>query len=260
MLHRTPLRRRRTPAGPAALAGLLVCVAAAALFWLAGPPAAGAATAAPVAWKALLIAGDDSEPVFANGVDEMRRRLMSFGVKAPDITVLKAGVRSPAVRATSDNIDRSFDRLDAPGGTGCFVFITSHGQPHGGLIMSDEEAYLPPDYLARRLDETCGTRPTVVIASGCYSGQFTADRRLATPHRIVLAAARADRPSFGCGVDFRYTFYDACLLGALRQGSPWQAIARSVDACVTRRERQEGFEASRPQAVFGRSVGSLTAF
>lgn len=223
-------------------------------------PVARAAPDAPSGWKALLIAGDDSEPVFANGVDEMRRRLLGYGVKASDITVLKAGARAPAQRASSDNIDAAFNRLEGPAGSGCFVFITSHGQPNGGLIMSDEEAYLPPDYLARRLNETCGARPTVVVASGCYTGQFSDNRGLATASRVILAAARADRPSFGCGVDFRYTFYDTCLLSALKKGTPWKVIARDTGACVEKRERREGFDPSRPQAVFGRSVGGLTAF
>ncbi len=60
----------------------------------------------------------------------------------------------------------------------------------------------------------CGAAPTVAIVSACYTGDF-ARPPLAQPNRILLTAAAADRPSFGCGAGRELTYYDQCLLGSL---------------------------------------------
>jgi len=100
----------------------------------------------------------------------------------------------------------------------------------------------------------------VLVTSGCYSGLYTDTPALTTPDRIVLTAARADRPSFGCGAGDRYTYYDQCFLASLKRGAAWTAIAANVAGCVARRERAEHFPASEPQSAFGRDVAGLTAF
>ena len=83
----------------------------------------------------------------------------------------------------------------------------------GGTLYRDDEM-LRPAALARALDAGCAGVPTVVIVSSCYSGSF-ARGVMAAPNRVVLTAARADRPSFGCAPERSYTVYDSCLLGAL---------------------------------------------
>ena len=79
-------------------------------------------------------------------------------------------------------------------------------------------------------------------------------------NRIILAAARADLPSFGCSATERYTYYDRCFLDSVKRGAPWQAIAGSISACVAQTERQRGSPASHPQSFFGDKVAALTAF
>jgi len=219
-----------------------------------------AATGTPLRWKALLVAADDAEPVFDNGVDALRRSLLSFGVVPADIAVLKADARQPGAVATKANFDRAMAGLSGPAGTGCFVYITSHGIEGRGLFAAAEDAVIPPAYLAQALDGSCAGRPTVLVTSGCYSGIYTDTPALTTPDRIVLTAARADRPSFGCGADDRYTYYDECFLDSLRRGAAWTAIAADVSGCVARRERAKHFQPSQPQSAFGRDVAGLTAF
>ena len=51
-------------------------------------------------WHALLVAGDNSSPAFANGVDTLRDRLSSLGVR--DVRVLLAG--DPARASSSTNV------------------------------------------------------------------------------------------------------------------------------------------------------------
>jgi hypothetical protein len=96
----------------------------------------------------------------------------------------------------------------------------------------------------------------VVIISGCYSGDF-ARGPMARPNRIVLTAARNDRPSFGCGAGRTYTVYDQCLLGALRQSTDWRGTADATEACVTREETAMRETPSGPQRWFGGEVAAL---
>ncbi|MGK9233475.1 C13 family peptidase [Inquilinus limosus] len=240
--------------GLAALALLSGCVEQA-----ASSPSP-ATSEAPQRWKALLVAADDAEPVFDNGVDALRHKLLSFGVAADDIVVLKADARRPDSVATKANVDAGIAGLAGPAGTGCFVYITSHGAEGYGLFAAAEDAVIPPAYLAQALDDACAGRPTVLVTSGCYSGIYTDTPALTTPDRIVLTAARADRPSFGCSAGERYTYYDRCFLDSLKRGAAWTAIAAEVSGCVARRERVKDFPASEPQSAFGRDVAGLTAF
>ena len=224
------------------------------------PPPVAATADAPLRWKALLVAGDDAEPVFDNGVDALQRKLRSFGIAAADIAVLKADARRPDAVMTGTNFEAQMARLAGPATTGCFVYITSHGAHGYGLVSARDDAVSPPAYLAGLLAESCAGRPTVLVTSGCYSGLYTDTPALTTPDRIVLTAARADRPSFGCGAGDRYTYYDQCFLASLKRGAAWTAIAANVAGCVARRERAEHFPASEPQSAFGRDVAGLTAF
>ena len=242
---------------------LRIAVLAAMLSGCAGqaaPSPSAAAAETPLRWKALLVAADDAEPVFDNGVDALRRKLLSFGVAADDIAVLKADARQPDAVATKANFDLRMAGLAGPAATGCFLYITSHGIEGRGLFVAAEDAVIPPAYLAQALDGACAGRPTVLVTSGCYSGIYTDTPALTTPERIVLTAARADRPSFGCGSGDRTTYYDQCFLDSLKRGAAWTAIAAEISGCVARRERAKDFPPSQPQSAFGRDVAGLTAF
>ena len=214
----------------------------------------------PAAWKALLVAADDAQPVFSNAVDALRERLEAFGVSAGDISVLKADAPARDAIANRRNLERQPERLAGPANAGCFVFITSHGYPRGGLVVARSRAVIGPGYLDQLLDKACGERPTVVVTSGCFSGVYTADRAMRRPNRVILAAARSDLPSFGCGARERYTYYDRCFLDSLKRGTPWQAIADSVSACVAATEKRSGDPASHPQVFVGSGVANLSAF
>ncbi|WP_178130507.1 C13 family peptidase [Reyranella sp. CPCC 100927] len=245
----------------AAVAGFAAgCAQTSTLTAPAVPAAQGSTSLQPATWKALLVAADDAQPVFSNAVDALRERLMAFGLSAGDISVLKADSSVRDAVADRRNIERQRERLAGPPGAGCFVFITSHGYPRGGLVVARSRAVIGPGYLDQLLDQACGERPTVVVASGCFSGVYTADRGMRRPNRVILAAARSDLPSFGCGAQERYTYYDRCFLESLRRGAPWQSIVDGIRVCVDAQERRRGDPASHPQAFIGGGVAQLTAF
>ncbi len=228
-----------------------------------GAFAVGSAVAAPAqpsGWKAVLIAGDNAEPAFGNAVDAMAKKLANFGVPRDDILELKATGSGPEA-ATKLNIAHAFEDLHPGPSQGCFVFVTSHGAPGRGLVLARSRGYLTPSDLGGLLDRACGARPTVVIASGCYSGSFAEGAALPAPNRIILTAARDDRPSFGCSADRKYTVFDQCVLDSLDRGVSWQKVMDRTQSCVAKDERAMHVERpSHPQLYMDPGNAGLRAF
>jgi hypothetical protein len=213
----------------------------------------------PTGWKALLIAGDNQEPAFDNAVDTMAAKLASFGVPRSDISILKATATDQRA-ATRFNIRRAFAELHPAPTDGCFVFITSHGGEGRGLVLARDRAFLSPVELGRLLSSACGNRPTVVVASGCYSGSFAEGSAMPAANRAILTAARDDRPSFGCNAGLRYTVFDQCVLDSMERGIRWLDLMGRTRQCVSAREHAMGAAPSDPQLSMGPAAGSLKVF
>jgi hypothetical protein len=237
---------------------LALCCTVIAVLWLGCWQALGAGPAVS-SWQAVLVAGDDAQPVFDNAVDAFARWLGAGGVPISDIHRLSAsrGPRDPGVEpASAERIVERIASLRARTGGGCLVFITSHGQEGRGIWLANSGEYLQPAGLAQALSIGCAAVPTVVILSSCYSGAFTA-AEMRAPNRIILSAARADRPSFGCQADRTYTVFDECLLAALPRAPSWRAVYAGSLGCVSAREKRLGVLPSQPQASFGAAVRDL---
>ncbi len=218
-----------------------------------------AAAARGGGWQVVLAAGDDAEPVFDDATRALAQRLAAAGVPTADIHRLSADpaqLHRGVEPATAETLLRRIAGLPARRGDRCFVFLTSHGKYGAGLWLELSHRALHPEQLAQALSQGCAAVPTVVIVSGCYTGSFAAGA-MAKPNRIILTAARRDRPSFGCQVGRTYTFFDQCLLGALPDAASWQAVFRETSLCVSRKERALGERPSEPQAYFGAAVATL---
>jgi peptidase C13-like protein len=225
-----------------------------AVGWFDAPPASAFG-----AWHVVLAAGDDAEPVFDNATREMNRRLVAAGVPPGNINRLSASAAEIAngiEPATAENLLRRVADLPARPGDHCLVFLTSHGERGTGVWLARSDRALTPDELARALAHGCADVPTVVIVSACYSGGFAAGK-MAKPNRIVLTAARGDRPSFGCQAHRTYNFFDECLLGVLPVSPTWRAVFNEANNCVRRMEKALGVQPSEPQAYVGRAVAAL---
>jgi Peptidase C13 family len=239
---------------------LLGCAVAAAICLLAGHARALVREPAPGArWLAVLAAGDDAEPVFDDATRALARRLRAAGVPASNIHRLSASpaqLRAGAEPATLSNLLRRIAGLRPRPGERCLVFLTSHGEEGAGLWLARSDTALRPGQLAAALSQGCGAVPTVVVVSGCYTGGFVTGA-MAKPNRIVLTAARADRPSFGCQVGRRYAVFDACLLDALPRSATWHAAFGGAKGCVARMEHRLGERPSQPQAYFGAAAAEM---
>lgn len=222
--------------------------------------ASTAAAAEQSPYAAVLVAGSDDLTVFDRAVGAMRGALLARDEAPADIHPFSAlnlkidGTRVPVARLKP--ILSTIAALRPAPGQACLVYITSHGAPGRGLFLAPREEFLTPAALDRALAKGCAAAPTIVIASGCYAGGF-ARAPMARPNRIILTAARADRPSFGCGADFDYTVYDKCLLWAFDRSGGWRALYDTVRACVAEAEKTLDFPASGPRASFGAAAGDL---
>lgn len=209
-------------------------------------------------WAAIVVAGDDHAShtdelteTFDNARRDIAAELVRKGFSKVDI--LQFSVRPsrypdtrPAL-ADLGPIAQGLDRLvkQAPGG--CLVYFTTHGAPQGVAL---DGYLLPPKYLARLVDRSCGQKPTVVVMSACFSGVFIP--ALAGPNRLILTAARRDRSSFGCSESDTYPFFDDCMLKVLPGAADFIAVGPAVQACVARREQEEGMAPpSHPQVSVG---------
>lgn len=233
---------------------LVVCGAA------PGSAKSPSALAQPKGWKAVLIAGDDQEPAFDNAVDAMAEKLAAFDVPWSNMTILRATGLGPHA-ATYANIRDAFAALNPAAGDGCFVFITSHGAPARGLVLTRERGFLTPGELGALVNGACQERPTVVVASGCYSGGFAEGQALTGANRIILTAARDDRASFGCNANLKFTVFDQCVLDNLQRGIGWRVVMDRTRGCVAEHEKSMGMSPpSTPQISVGAAVGNLQVF
>jgi len=211
--------------------------------------------------KAVLVAGDGRINAFDNAVGRMSNVLQQAGTAPADIVRFSS---NPAVmnatggrRSARDSVLRAIEAMQPASGEGCFVFITSHGHPYRGLLLVQDDSAIDPDAIDRALAAGCGNAPTVLIASGCFSGSF-AQPPVNRANRVVLTASRADRVSFGCGDTNVLTDFDDCLLAHL-PAPRWADVVRDVRACVGERERRMQSRPSLPQASIGGAVTDLPA-
>jgi len=216
-----------------------------------GVAASTPAAAIPAArWRALLVAGDDSSPAFDNGVNTLRERLAAAGVQ--HISVLSSSGRGEALASPR----ALYGGLRAAAGEACLVYMTSHGSTEG-FYLRRGRCMMGAAALDQALNESCGSAPTVVVLSACHSGTFLTET-MRRPNRIILAAAAADRASFGCGADNDYTYYDQCFLQQFDQATTWRELASATKTCVEGLERRLGVrQGSQPQLFVGAGVGNL---
>jgi hypothetical protein len=228
---------------------------------LLGIAAAAPALAAPFDnWAAIVVAGDNRahsgapSDVFDNARRDIAKELERIGFAADHIRQFAVQPEKDAATdplpSTPQAIYNSLNRLTQEATAGCFVYVTSHGAPLG-LAMSG--ALIGQRMVGDILDRTCGTRPTVIVISACYSGMFIPVIR--ADNRLIITAARADRTSFGCSEDLQYTFFDQCFLESLPMVSDFVALAHTAQECVAKREMVEGATPpSEPQLYVGASV------
>src|SRR6516225_618137 len=159
-----------------------------------------------------------------------------------------AGALNATLQATAKKLDRDNDVL--------FLILTSHGSPDGLAVVAGRlMQILTPAALGGILDRT-GINHKVIVISACYSGVFIP--RLAGPNAMVMTAADAQHPSFGCEDRAKWTYFgDAFFNVALRSADNLQDAFARARTLVRERETREGFTPSNPQMAGGENVQPL---
>jgi tetratricopeptide (TPR) repeat protein len=134
-----------------------------------------------------------------------------------------------------------------------FLILTSHGS-RGGLAVKagTREETLSPSNLVLMLDHTL-VRHRIVIISACYSGVFI--HPLVDPDTMVITAADADHPSFGCRDGNVWTYFgDALFNTALRRTSNLRDAFALAGSLIRKRELQGHLNRFNPQMAGGENI------
>ncbi|MCK7595410.1 C13 family peptidase [Pseudomarimonas salicorniae] len=208
----------------------------------------------------LALAGDGNENVFRNEVGYVRRLAeQRLGAKDRVLSLVNhPDTLDAAPIASVSNLRRALQGLARVMDTEedlLWLFMTSHGSEDHQLYLGLDP--LPLDWLdpatLRQLLEEAGIRWRVIVVSACYSGGFIEPLR--DEHSLLITAARADRPSFGCGVQSQITWFgEAFLVEALNQGLGFDAAYREARRRIREREREEEERPSYPQIALGQAI------
>jgi len=98
-------------------------------------------------------------------------------------------------------------------------------------------------------------RHRLLIISACYSGIFLP---LANADTLVITAADADHPSFGCRDGAQWTYFgDAFFNTAMRRAPNLRDAFSQAREIVRKRELHDGFDPSNPQMAGGENIMRL---
>lgn len=176
-----------------------------------------------------------------------------FGSKGRTIVRFNTKSRSDATPASLMASARAAGQALDPAEDVVVLVLTSHGGPEGiGVVAGRSAMLMTPANVKTLLDET-RAQHRVVIVSACYSGLFA--RELSDERTLVITAAAADKPSFGCRDGATWTYFgDAFFNKAMRGETRLDAAFDKARSLVTQREKREGFDPSNPQIAGGTQV------
>jgi hypothetical protein len=207
-------------------------------------------------WAVLLVAGDyrahsgAPSPVFDNARKDLAKAFTKIGFSPANMAQFSVDFDANTQHSDPMDISIGLSSVTAHAKAGCLIYFTSHGTPTG-IVIGD--GLLPPPNVAELVNQNCARRPSVIVMSSCFSGQFVP--ALAGDNRMVLTAARPDRTSFGCGENDHYTYFDDCFLRAMPMADDFPGLGELVRECVAERERlMHAAPPSEPQLSVGNQV------
>ena len=208
-------------------------------------------------------AGDASEDVFRKDV-EAAMRVMDEKWGTADRSL--ALINNPRTLLTTpiaslSNLRDALDELAAAMDVDedvAMIYLAAHGDRKFALdvrLPPLELLPITPQLLRKALDDA-GIRYRIVVVSACYAGGYV--DALADEDTAVIAAAQADRTSFGCGVGSESTFFgEAFFQEGMTKATTLAGAFDVAHASVERRERAEGLSPpSNPQMRIGERIAA----
>jgi hypothetical protein len=205
------------------------------------------------------VAGDAGEDVFMKEVGVIESLFQQrFGTQGRSVTLVNNAqtvarlpvASSTALARTLEHIGRIMSREDDV----LFLYLTSHGSEDHRFALQFWPLQLndiDPESLRGMLDRA-GIKWRVIAISACYSGGFI--DALRDEHTLVLTAADARHPSFGCGTESDFTYFGHAYDEALRHTWSFTEAFERARAHIAAREKTESLTPSNPQMFLGRRM------
>jgi len=202
-------------------------------------------------------AGYGDQDVFRKEVEHVRELFdREFGTRGHSLVLVNSpGTLERYPLATLQNLKlvlAALARKLDPKEDVLFLFMTSHGGRRSGFALQLNGRGLgdiAPRQLAGAL-AAGGIQNRVVVISSCFSGQFVAP--LANDDSLVITAAAANRPSFGCSTEAEWTYFGkGYFVDALPKQRKFIAAFYEAQKLVAAREIWEQVPPSQPQISVG---------
>ena len=214
------------------------------------------------------VAGDSDEDVFHNEIVYLQQlssqrwdaegRMVSL-INHPQVRSGDGALPQASRTTLRQALERLGQTLD-PQEDVLFLYMSSHGLDDNSFYLHTgrgREDFLRPDELAQMLEQS-RIGNAVIVVSACYSGGFIP--ALKAPNRMIITAARKDRPSFGCGNSDSATWFGrAFLVEALNTTNDFSAAYSQTKLTVRQREKREGELPSEPQFQIGTLIAPVLA-
>ena len=209
-------------------------------------------------------AGYGPQAVFKREVLAVRRFFDArYGTEGRSVALVNhASTLNELPLASAGNLDRTLQhlgRLMNPSRDVLFLFLTSHGED-GRFVVEMPRfglASLTPQQLKDMLKRS-GIKNSVIVLSACHAGSFLP--ALADPTTLVIAAARADRSSFGCDDRREWTYFgEAYFDRALRAEPSFVGAFERARELIATWEAKAKLEPSLPQIGGGERLGPALA-
>lgn len=210
-------------------------------------------------------AGFSQQDVFMKEVEYVQRLFQQrFNTGERSVTLInnpKTATRVPIASTTS--LRAVLQRIGSVMNTKkdiVFLYLSSHGSKDfkfmldfGSMRFND----LDPEVLRQILDEA-GIQRRVIIISSCYSGGFI--EALKNEDTLVISAAAADKPSFGCSNEADFTYFGrAYFKEAMQQTDSFIEAFELAKKTIAIREKKQGYESSEPAIFIGAKIAKALA-
>jgi hypothetical protein len=209
-------------------------------------------------------AGYGPQAVFKREVLAVRQLFAArYGTEGRSIALINhASTLRELPLASASNLERTLQHLGKvmnPSRDVLFLFLTSHGED--GVFVVEMPRFplrhLQPQELKDMLKRS-GIKNAVIVLSACHSGSFMP--ALADPTTLVIAAARADRSSFGCDDRRQWTYFgEAYFHRALRAETSFVRAFERARGLIADWEAKAKLEPSLPQIGGGERLGPALA-
>lgn len=210
----------------------------------------------------LVVAGFDEPAVFSNelqlaatqigGAFDVQNRILRLSNNRKDAGTLpqvSPFMLKLAVQKLANKMNLDEDLF--------VIYVVSHGSKQGLVLKRGTDQPVLSDVVGLQdAFEQAGVQWKAVFVSACYSGVYL--DRLKGDKTLIMTAADAENPSFGCGFGYKYTYFGSEFMDNRDFSRPidWSAIYLDISRKIKKRESLAGLRPSNPQFAMGDAMAN----